>query len=105
MYYTYVLQSKADGKFYTGFTKDLKLRFKQHNEQLVESTKNRVPLEIIYYEACLNQKDAIHREKYLKTYHGKSYIKKRLKSYLTGWIASPVRHPVSNQGSLFIVNC
>jgi len=44
VYYTYVLQSKVDGKFYTGFTKNLKLRFEQHNEQLVESTKSRVPL-------------------------------------------------------------
>lgn len=26
MYYTYVLQSDVDGKFYTGYTKDLKLR-------------------------------------------------------------------------------
>ncbi|MEA2098308.1 MAG: GIY-YIG nuclease family protein, partial [Patescibacteria group bacterium] len=38
----------------------------------------------IYYEACLNQQDATHREKYLKTYHGSMFIKKRLKSYLTG---------------------
>ena len=84
MYYTYVLQSKVDGKFYTGFTKNLKLRFEQHNEQLVESTKNRVPLKLIYYEACLDRNDATKREKYLKTYHGKMFIKKRLKSYLTG---------------------
>ncbi len=26
MYYTYVLQSEVDGQFYTGYTKDLKLR-------------------------------------------------------------------------------
>ena len=84
MYYTYVLQSKVDGKFYTGFTKNLKLRFEQHNEQLVESTKSRVPLKLIYYEACLDRSDATRREKYLKTYHGKMFIKKRLKSYLTG---------------------
>ena len=84
MYYTYVLQSKVDGKFYTGFTKNLKLRFEQHNEQLVESTKSRVPLKLIYYEACLDRNDATKREKYLKTYHGKMFIKKRLKSYLTG---------------------
>ena len=84
MYYTYVLQSKADGKFYTGFTKNLKLRFEQHNEQLVGSTKSRVPLKLIYYEACLDRNDATKREKYLKTYHGKIFIKKRLKSYLTG---------------------
>jgi putative endonuclease len=74
----------VDGKFYTGFTKNLKLRFEQHNEQLVESTKSRVPLKLIYYEACLDRSDATRREKYLKTYHGKMFIKKRLKSYLTG---------------------
>jgi len=84
VYYTYVLQSKVDGKFYTGFTKNLKLRFEQHNEQLVESTKSRVPLKLIYYKACLDRSDATKREKYLKTYHGKMFIKKRLKSYLTG---------------------
>jgi len=84
VYYTYVLQSKVDGKFYTGFTKNLKLRFEQHNEQLVESTKSRVPLKLIYYEACLDRSDATKREKYFKTYHGKMFIKKRLKSYLTG---------------------
>ncbi len=84
MYYTYVLYSKKDGDFYTGFTQDLKLRFKQHNKSQVESTKDRRPFELIYYEACLNRNDATHREKYLKTYHGKAYIKRRLKSYLTG---------------------
>jgi putative endonuclease len=84
VYYTYVLQSEADGKFYTGFTKDLKLRFEQHNKQLVSSTKDRTPLNLIYYEACLDQNDATRREKYLKTYLGKMFIKKRLKSYLTG---------------------
>ncbi len=84
MHYTYVLYSKKDGNFYTGFTQDLKLRFKQHNKGRVESTKDRRQLELVYYEACLNRDDATHREKYLKTYHGKAYIRKRLKSYLTG---------------------
>ena len=84
MYYTYVLQSTKDMKFYTGFTKDLKLRFEQHDKGLVESTKDRRPFKLIYYEACLSQKDATRREKYLKSYHGKMFIRKRLKSYLTG---------------------
>ncbi len=84
MFYTYVLISKKDGKLYTGYTQNLKVRFEQHNKGNVESTKERRPLELIYYEACLDKKDAIHREKYLKTYHGKAFIKKRLKSYLTG---------------------
>lgn len=84
MFYTYVLQSKKDGKFYAGFTKNLKLRFEQHQNGQVESTKNRKPFKLIYYEACLNQQDATHREKYLKTFYGKMFIKNRLKSYLAG---------------------
>lgn len=84
MYYIYILKSELDKKFYTGYTKNLKLRFEQHQKGLVLSTKNRKPFTLIYYEACLNQQDATHREKYLKTYHGKMFIKNRLKSYLTG---------------------
>ncbi len=84
LYYTYVLLSKKDNKFYTGYTKNLNLRFKQHDKGEIRSTINRRPLKLIYYEACLNQQDATKREKYLKTYLGKLFIHKRLKSYLTG---------------------
>ena len=44
MYYTYVLQSEKDGKFYLGFTEDLKQRFELHNKGRVDSTKDRRPL-------------------------------------------------------------
>ncbi len=84
MFYTYILQSNKDKKFYTGYTKNLKLRFDEHQKGGVESTKDRRPFKLIYYEACLNQQDATHREKYFKTYHGKTFIRKRVKSYLTG---------------------
>ena len=84
MHYVYVLQSTVDSKFYTGYSADLKERFVSHNKGSVSSTKYRRPLELIYYEACMTKEDAMQREKYLKTFHGKSYIKKRNKSYLTG---------------------
>jgi putative endonuclease len=84
MFYTYVLQSAKDQRFYVGFTKELKLRFEQHNKRFVESTQNRRPLNLIYYEACLSQSDALRREKYFKTYLGKMFLRRRLKSYLTG---------------------
>ncbi len=84
MYYVYVLANNRDKNKYVGYTKNLKLRFETHNKGLVYSTKDKRPLKLIYYEACLNQQDATHREKYLKTYHGKMFLKKRLKSYLTG---------------------
>ena len=83
-YYVYVLKSELDNNLYTGYTKDIELRFEQHQKGKVESTKNRRPLKLICYEACLSQQDATHREKYLKTHYGKMFIGNRLKSYLTG---------------------
>jgi len=75
-YYTYVLKSEKDLKYYVGYSKNIKLRFEQHNKGLVDSTKSRRPLKLIYYEACLSQRDALHREKYLKTHYGKMFLKK-----------------------------
>ena len=82
-YYTYILQSEKDGKNYAGYTKNLNLRFEQHNNGEVASTKYRRPLKLIYFEACLTQKDALNREKYFKTHYGKMFLKNRLKSYFT----------------------
>ena len=84
MHYVYVLRSLTDKQFYTGCTEDLKGRFEQHNKGQSKSTAQRTPFELIYYEACRNKSDALHREKYLKTYNGKMFLRNRLKSYLTG---------------------
>lgn len=83
-FYTYVLQSSKDLNFYVGYTNNLVKRIEEHNKRKVPSTKNRIPLKLIYWEGCLNQQDATRREKYLKTSWGKRFIKNRLKSYLTG---------------------
>lgn len=82
-YYTYLLFSEKDHKYYTGYTQDLNVRFEQHQKGQVKSTKHRRPLKLLYYEACLSQKDALRREKYLKTFYGKMFIGKRLKTYFT----------------------
>jgi putative endonuclease len=84
MIYTYVLKSLKDNRWYTGSTRDLKRRIKKHNNGEIQSTKNRKPFRIIYYEACLNEHDARTREKYLKIAWGKRYLKNRVKNYLTG---------------------
>ncbi len=81
-YYTYIIKSLKDNKFYTGITEDLRKRFNEHNKGVVFSTKGRGPFQLIYYEACLNQKDAYAREKFLKSGMGKRYIKNRLKRFL-----------------------
>jgi putative endonuclease len=81
-YFVYILISKKDGNFYTGYTTDLNGRIKDHNLGKVLSTKYRIPLELIYFEGCLNQADALHREKYLKTTYGKRFVRHRLKNFL-----------------------
>ncbi len=82
--YIYVLLSEKDKKFYTGYTEGLRGRFEAHKAGKVTSTKDRRPLCLVYSEACLDRKDAMKRELYLKTHHGKMFLHKRLKSYLTG---------------------
>lgn len=78
MFYTYILKSKRDNKLYIGFTNNLKNRILLHNKGKVESTKDRRPLLLIYYEACLDEEKAIKREKYFKTGFGRRFLKTRL---------------------------
>ena len=82
MYYNYLLKSLKDKNWYTGYTKDLNKRLKEHNNGKVYSTKHKRPLKIIYYEVCQDKEDAKAREKYLKSGMGKRYLKNRIKNYL-----------------------
>ena len=106
-YFIYVLQSKKDKRYYTGFSvdpvrskmpsasanmplanwtsngMDLRKRLKEHNEGKYTSwTKGRGPFDLIYYEACKNKEDTRKRELYLKTGMGKRYLKNRLRRFL-----------------------
>jgi len=83
-FYTYIFMNQKDREFYTGVTDNLNRRLEQHNAGLVLSTKHRLPLKLIYFEACLKKDDAYHRERYLKTGMGKRFLKNRLKGGLTG---------------------
>ena len=65
-FYVYVLKSEKDENYYVGYTSDLKKRLELHHTGKVSSTKNRLPMKLVYFEGCLNQQDATKREKYLK---------------------------------------
>ena len=82
MFYTYVLLSKKDKRFYVGFTENLKKRFREHQDGSVAATAHRRPLELIYYEACLNKHDSLKREKYFKTGFGRRFLRNRLETFL-----------------------
>lgn len=82
MYYTYVLLSEKDYKFYIGFTNNLKTRISEHRQGNVKSTKGRLPVKLIFYECYLNKYDSLRREKYLKTDKGKTTLRSMLREYL-----------------------
>ncbi|MBI2029110.1 GIY-YIG nuclease family protein [Candidatus Gottesmanbacteria bacterium] len=87
MFYTYVLQcidtKRGRNKFYIGSSENLKNRVDGHLTKSNETTKSFDKIKLVYYEACLNKKDALVREKQLKTGFGRGYIKRRLLNYLT----------------------
>lgn len=66
MFFTYILKSVKDHKLYIGSTNDLRKRVKEHNSGLVRSTKYRLPVKLVYYEAYASEQDARHREHNLK---------------------------------------
>ena len=72
MYYVYLLRSDKDKKFYIGYTSSLTLRFKEHSEGLVNSTKHRKPLQLVYYESYNSKDLATERETQLKKF-GSAY--------------------------------
>lgn len=79
MFYTYVLRSRKDNKLYIGWSNNLEKRLEKHNGGLVAATRHRLPIELVYYEACLTKDGAIAREKQLKTGFGRAYLKRRLR--------------------------
>ncbi len=66
MWYVYLLES-SDGKWhYYGYTSDLKRRFAEHSNGMVQATKHHLPLVLRYYEAYDSETLARTRESTLK---------------------------------------
>ena len=81
MYYVYILKM-GNEQLYTGFTKNLKRRMQEHNGGKADSTKRRLPLTLIHYEAYLKESDARRREEFLKKSQGKRYLKLQIRDCL-----------------------
>ena len=83
-YYVYVLRGSKDNRLYIGYTENLKKRLHEHEAGSVKSTKPRIPLELIFYEAYKNKYDALRRERYFKSSKGKTTLKRMLRDFLKG---------------------
>jgi putative endonuclease len=74
MFYVYVLKSLVNDKYYIGYTKDINLRLRKHNNGDVQSTRKFRPWMLLGFEVFKKSNEARWQEHELKN-HG---IKKKL---------------------------
>ncbi|MDP2649769.1 MAG: GIY-YIG nuclease family protein [bacterium] len=79
MYYIYALYNREYNKIYIGQTEDLEERLKLHRKKIfANSFTSRFDGDwnLIYKEIAENRKQALLREKQLKSYRGREFIKR-----------------------------
>ena len=80
MYTTYVLYSEKYDKIYIGYTSDLEQRLRSHNELAKKGwTVKYRPWKVIYTEEYESRREAMKREKQLKGYQGRQFIRELLR--------------------------
>lgn len=82
MFSVYAIYNRVRNKIYIGYTLDLEKRIKRHNGILKNNkkaftSKNKGKWELIYTEQLPTRKDAIKKEKELKSYKGREFIEVR----------------------------
>lgn len=74
MYTLYILHSKKLDRYYVGFTNDLARRLSEHNRIKGKYTDIGLPWILVYTESYQTKKEAMAREKYIKSRKSKKYI-------------------------------
>ena len=74
MFFVYVLKTK-EGDLYVGQTNNIEDRLKRHNNNQSISTKNKGPWSLRYSESFETRSLAMKREKELKNFTGRTWIK------------------------------
>ena len=75
LYYSYILKSSKDSKYYYGSTEDIDKRLLRHNKGQVPSTKHRRPFVVHFVEEHLNRSLAVQRELFYKSIDGYRFLK------------------------------
>jgi len=92
MFYLCVLHSKRDLGLYIGYSTDLHRRLTERKEGASQATSYRSPWNLIYYEAYVEEADALGRERYLKSGGGRKFLRSQLRNYFA-------KHPVRTVGT------
>ena len=82
MYYVYVIQS-SNRKIYIGQTSNIEERLKRHNKEkkskpVSYTARQGNNWKIIYSEAFESRKEALNREKELKSHKGRDWLRQNI---------------------------
>ncbi len=85
MHYAYIVKC-SDGTYYTGYTNDLEKRLLAHNAgKGAKYTRNRLPVEIVYFEEYEDKSEAMKRE-----YAIKRLTREQKEKLISGKVLPPV---------------
>lgn len=80
MYFVYVIYNKDSDKFYIGQTRNIRERLDLHNKGTFSGYTSRFQgkWELIYKESAATRSEALKREKQLKSFRGREFIKQHI---------------------------
>lgn len=80
-FFVYAIYNYTCKKIYIGQTDNLEKRLLEHNEKFGNHYTSRYQgsWKLIYSEKNITRKEALIREKQLKSYRGREFIKKKIK--------------------------
>ena len=74
LFYTYIIESEKDGRYYFGQTQDLNKRLEYHNTGKSKYTKPYLPWKRIAYHILDSRTEAMRYEKMLKNLHSRDKV-------------------------------
>jgi putative endonuclease len=74
MYTLYILHSCLLDRYYVGYTNDIIRRLEEHNRIKGKFTDAGIPWALVYSESFASKKEAMHREKFIKSRKSKNFI-------------------------------
>jgi putative endonuclease len=81
MFFVYALYSSEYDKIYVGFTADVERRLAAHNHPENKNWTGKFqPWKVIYTESFQTKGEAMKREKELKSFRGREFIRSLIKS-------------------------
>ena len=83
-YFVYVIYNSEHDKIYIGQTVDLVNRLKQHNDSSFKKFTSRYSGDwvLVYQENFYSRSDARKREKQIKSYQGRKFVREEIKKII-----------------------